>query len=250
MANTKEEEMYFFIADISGYTAYLIKNSKDYDHGTVIVNQLIKCLIKEVQMPLEISKLEGDAIFLFLRSEKVPQEIRDNPASIGEKILQFFMAFSAKLKELQESRICGCGACTNIDKLNLKMIVHYGKASIESIGNFQELSGVDVIIAHRLLKNKAQKKRYVLMTSSAKSRVTLPQEAKMEQWEEQDKDIGSIPVHVFYLPMDESPATGKQPLLKKLMYKWNLNIDHALKKCGLKKKPHLHNLPENDQKSA
>ena len=192
MANTPEEEMFFFIADISGYTAYMLKNEMEYTHGTLIVSELIKCLVKEVQTPMEISKLEGDAVFLFLRNAAIPEEIRNDPTLLGQKILQFFTVFSHKLKELQQSTACDCGGCSNIDKLNLKIVAHFGKAATETIGSFKELAGVDVIIAHRLLKNQVKEKRYLLMTESAHSRLKLPMDGKVEQWDEHDKDIGQV----------------------------------------------------------
>lgn len=243
MANSPEEEMYFFIADISGYTAYMLKNEMDYTHGTLIVNELIKSLVKEVQMPMEISKLEGDAIFLFLKNDQIPQEIRDNPLFLGQKMLQFFTVFSCKLKELQHSTACDCGGCSNIDKLNLKMVAHFGKAAIDTIGSFRELSGVDVILVHRLLKNQAKKKRYLLMTEAAHSRLLLP-EGKLDQWEEHDKDIGTIPVFVYYPPEEEILSEKKAlTFFEKTKSHFKLAIGGALLKCGLKKPGNFNHFP-------
>lgn len=245
MAVTPEEEMFFFIADISGYTAYMIKNEMDYTHGTLIINELIKCLVKEVQTPMEISKLEGDAIFLFLRSSQLSDEIRNDPRRLGQKILQFFTIFSQKLKELQLSTACDCGACSNIEKLNLKIVAHYGKAAMNTIGSFKELAGVDVIIPHRLLKNQVKEKRYLLMTEAAHSRLELPQDGKIERWDEVDKDIGAIPVYVFYPPGQEV-ISEKKPLnfFERTKSHFKLAIGGALLKWGLIKRRPFHHFPE------
>ncbi len=235
---TQETEMFFFIADISGYTAYMLKNEMDYTHGTLIVSELIKSLVKEIQVPMEISKLEGDAIFLYLRKQNIPAE------ELSEKILQFFEIFSHKLKELQQSTACDCGGCSNIDQLNLKIVAHYGKASIETIGSFTELAGIDVILIHRLLKNQVKEKRYLLMTQAAYDRLKLPTDGKIVQAEEHDKDLGTIVVYIYY-PREGEPLPEKKPLnfLEKTKSHFKLGIGGALLKWGIKKPPDFHNFP-------
>jgi hypothetical protein len=195
---------------------------------------------------MEISKLEGDAIFLFLREEKIPKDIRENPLILAQKILQFFSVFSKKLKELQLSTACDCGGCSNIDKLNLKIVAHYGKAVMDTIGTFTELSGIDVIIVHRLLKNQVKEKRYLLMTESVHSRLVLPKEGKIAQSEEIDKDIGSIAVYVYY-PLEKEPSLPEKKELsfyERTKSHLKLAIGGTLLKWGLKKHPDFHNFPE------
>lgn len=232
-----ETEMYFFLADISGYTAYMLKNQMDYAHGTLVINELMHTLVKQVELPIEISKLEGDALFLYLPAAKATK-------NISEKILEFFGAFSAKLQELQNSTACDCGGCSNINQLNLKMIAHYGKAAINKIGSFQELAGVDVILAHRLLKNQLKEKRYLLLTQAAYEKLTLPPGANVTKGEETDKDLGIIPIYVYYPPQD-APAPKAPELTgwQKFRSHCKLGLGRFLLDKGLKKTGPFHNLP-------
>jgi hypothetical protein len=202
----QQQEMFLFIADISGYTEYMLKNQMDYSHGTLIVLKLLNSLIKEIQVPLEISKLEGDAIFMYLLKDKIPEVYQQNPLLLGQKLIQFFEVFSKALNELEKSSDCACGACSNIEHLNLKVIAHYGRATIDKIGNFQELSGVDVILIHRLLKNKIPSKSYLLLTKPAHEKISFENKKLIESTEE-DKDIGKIAVCFCEMPQ----AGGKPP---------------------------------------
>lgn len=236
--------MYFFIADISGYTAYMLKNKMDYAHGTLIINELMHMLVSQVELPIEISKLEGDAIFLYLPEAKAREKVGDVPHLLGSKILQFFEAFSEKLLQLQNSTACDCGSCSNIDKLNLKVIAHYGKAAINVIGTFHELSGVDVIIAHRLLKNQIKEKRYLLLTQQAYDKLSLPQGAHIVRSEEKDKDLGVIPIYIYY-PKELKSTQEALPLTftQNVRSHLKLSLGRIALKWGLKKSGPFNNLP-------
>ncbi len=246
---TEEKEMFFFIADISGYTAFMLKNQTDYAHGTLVIMQLMECLIKKVSLPLEISKLEGDAIFFYLTKEHMPKEFKANPLLFGKKIIELFTVFSHKLQELISSTPCKCGGCSNIHQLNLKIISHYGKAAMTKIGGFQELSGVDVIIPHRLLKNNIKEKRYLLMTEPVYHQIHLPSDGKIAESTEQDKDLGTIHVFVYY-PQVEEMVIEKKKLspLENLRGHVKFMMATLLIKLGLKKILPFHNLPKQNDK--
>jgi len=236
--------MFFFIADISGYTDYMLKNQMDYTHGTLIVIKLLNSIIKEVQLPFEIAKIEGDAIFFYLLKDNMPEKYKNDRFSLGKTLLYLFDIFKKELKTMTASTDCQCGGCLNIEYLNLKIIAHYGKATIDKIGNFQELSGVDVILIHRLLKNKIPGHSYLLLTKPAYQIITFPLEQKLEPREEQDKDLGTIPVYVHYpTPSAEIKATAKAS-------SWTLTKSHIalfigalLLKWHFIKKPNFHNFP-------
>lgn len=245
MDDTFDQKMFFFIADISGYTAYMVKNQVERTHGTLVINALIKTLSREVTIPLEISKLEGDAIFLFLPIEQLPQAMKSEPYLITQKLLNLFKVFTKKVRELQDSTACGCGACSNIDELNLKIVAHYGSASLDTIGSFKELSGVDVILVHRLLKNQVKEHRYFLVTKAALPHLPLPKEGRIFEGVEEDKDIGKIEVVVYY-PPEEGVLPQKKELtfLEKAKSHFQLAFGGMLLKIGLAKQPDFHNFPE------
>jgi len=244
-----EKEMFLFIADISGYTNYMIQNQMDYTHGTLIVMQLLEALIKEIRIPLEIAKLEGDAIFLYLLQEKMPKEYRDSPLALGKKLIQLFNVFYTKLSELENSTDCKCGGCSNIHQLKLKIIAHFGKATIDKIRTFQELSGVDVILAHRLLKNSIKEKCYLLMTDPLFKQIALPPEGRLIESTEEDKDLGKIPIHVYFPILEKIAAKEVKPsYFNKLKMSILLHFGDLLFKLHIIKEPHFHNFPTSREK--
>ena len=56
-----ENDFLLPIADISGYTRFMMKNHTARVHAHGIISDLLSAVIKEVQLPLEVNKLEGDA---------------------------------------------------------------------------------------------------------------------------------------------------------------------------------------------
>lgn len=237
-----QEEMFFFIADISGYTAYMVKNEKEQAHGTLIISELIKTVAREAALPIEIAKLEGDAIFFCLPAALLTKEI-----ALTEQLLHFFSAFSKKVEELQQSTACDCGACANIEKLNLKIVVHFGKASRETIGSFHELSGVDVILVHRLLKNQVKEKRYLMLTEAAHALLQLPAAGRVVRGVERDKDIGEISVVVYY-PDDQGASIARRELtfFEKLKSHYQLATGSLLLKFGILPKPPFRHFPPRE----
>ena len=63
--DSKEKDVILLIADISGYTRFMISNKQTLRHAQIVITKLIKTIIEQVEIPLEVSKLEGDAIFLY-----------------------------------------------------------------------------------------------------------------------------------------------------------------------------------------
>jgi len=49
-----------------------------------------------------------------------------------------------------ESTLCLCAVCQHLHELKLKIIVHSGEALFHTIGDFADVSGVDVIFAHQV----------------------------------------------------------------------------------------------------
>lgn len=199
--NTQEESMYLLIADISGYTSFMLKTHTATMHAKILITELMESLIQKIELPFTISKLEGDAIFFYLLEKDLSPSL--TPQILSEKILLFFEYFSKKLQELKVSNFCDCGACTHLDLLDLKMIIHYGKASIVNVGRFIELSGIDVITVHRLLKNSLKNHHYVLMTKAAYDKLKFLNYPCVHS-SEKDKDLGVISTVILY---PHSPST-------------------------------------------
>lgn len=83
-------------------------------------------------------------------------------------------------------------ACQNVDQLKLKIVVHSGEAVFHTVGAFDDVSGVDVILAHRLLKNSIPSNEYVLMTESAYRDIELERSLEVDQGEEHYEGFGAV----------------------------------------------------------
>lgn len=224
----EEKEVVLLLADISGYTKFMIASHTDRVHGQVVITELLKAVIRQVEIPLEISKLEGDAVFLYAVKEGDEAFWEDVRKRIGDKMLRFFQAFEEKMSELTGSNICTCGACRNMRELKLKVLVHYGKALFYDIGKFHELSGVDVILIHRLLKNSVQEKEYVLLTEAAHRRVHILKEHDLVEHEEACQDFGTVKCFIYY-PSQATTQPGE--VARKARYG---TLRYKLKTNGLK----------------
>jgi hypothetical protein len=78
-----------------------------------------------------------------------------------------FAAFKDLQRELAADESCACGACRSIHRLDLKVIAHHGRFVRHAVGGRAQIAGVDVVLAHRLLKNGVTGSRaYVLLTDA------------------------------------------------------------------------------------
>lgn len=194
----EEKEVILIIADISGYTEFMLASQAAAIHGQLIVNELIEAIIEEVEIPLEVAKLEGDAVFLYAVKNSSAVDWEDTKHQIGGKLMRFFTAFADRLAHLDETGLgCTCEACTNTHNLKLKVVAHSGQAAIYKLRNFTELAGVDVIIVHRLLKNSVNLHEYVLLTDAAYRDIGIPGEPSSTAYETYDY-IGEIKTHIYH----------------------------------------------------
>jgi len=198
MAINGTREVLLMIADISGYTEFMVSSGLEIEHSQKIITELIQAIIEQVHIPLEVSKLEGDAVFLYAVKEGDDYNWADVTGTVGEKLLLFFEAFHRKLSTLGGGATCTCGACSNLAALKLKIVVHSGAALFYQINQFNELSGGDVILVHRLLKNSITHDEYILMTESAYSDIEFPGEILLERGTEEYEHLGSYNTLVYY----------------------------------------------------
>jgi 2-polyprenyl-3-methyl-5-hydroxy-6-metoxy-1,4-benzoquinol methylase len=186
----KQSEYVYLIADISGYTSFVVAHQKAVAHSQMIVAQLLQTLVDEAKESVELSRLEGDAVFFYLdKGGLSADEIRE---ATGTFVRRAFRAFAGAAKALAKESICKCPACDGIGNLQLKMVVHSGTGVVSEIGGSKEFAGVDVIIVHRLLKNSVDRDDYLLLTDAAKADVALPNDYVLAGSEETYDEIGTI----------------------------------------------------------
>jgi hypothetical protein len=140
------QDGYLIITDISGYTSFLTQSELEHAHD--VLDSLFKTLLSNIHPPMLVAKLEGDAIFTFS-----PQGSFIQGQTLLESIENLYFAFRIALETMRINTTCTCNACKLIPSLDLKFAVHYGEFIRAMVGGREELSGPDVILVHRLLKN-------------------------------------------------------------------------------------------------
>lgn len=144
------------IPDISGYTEFLTKT--ELDHSSHILSELLELLADSNRVELILSEVAGDAL-LFYRKGR-PIEL----VPLLQQCIAMFENFHTQLRIIERDSICPCGACQGASKLSLKFIVHYGPIKELRVSGFTKATGVDMVVAHRLLKNTIDSSEYILMT--------------------------------------------------------------------------------------
>jgi len=198
---------------------FFVRNRDALRQRQIIITELVKAIIRQIELPLEVAKLEGDAVFLFCRKQAGSRPWPDTKKIIGDKLVAFFRMFSEKINELSQSTTCTCNACTHIEKLRLKVVVHSGEALFHHVFNFVELAGVDVIIVHRLLKNSVAADQYLLLTEAARHDVEFSESIKLNSGRETYDDIGTINTLVF-LP-DAEQTVVEPPVASSFSNRFN-----------------------------
>lgn len=193
----RTEHVVLILADISGYTRFMLANQEALVHGQMVITKLLEEIIHEVEIPLEVKEIEGDAVFLYAIKPDDAAAWEETRRLIGRKLIGFFEAFARGILAASELTLCSCPSCQNVDQLKLKIVVHSGEALFHKIGRFSEVSGPDVILAHRLLKNSIPCDEYVLMTESAYRDIEFPSEVEVTRGEERYEGFGAVPTYTY-----------------------------------------------------
>ena len=184
------------VADISGYTNFMLSHDKALVHSQIIVKELIETLIRQIDIPLRLVELEGDALFMYAAKTVDSSAWGLRGQRLVERIEQMFTAFGRSIIEIGSYSMCRCQACSNISELKLKIVAHSGEGLLSEVGGFPVLSGVDTIIVHRLLKNSVELDEYVLMTEPAHRDLPFPDQARIVEGSER-YDVGTFRTFLY-----------------------------------------------------
>ena len=58
------------LVDISGYTKFMISHDKELRHSQMIIGALLESLMEQVDVPLRVSNVEGDALLTLRDHER------------------------------------------------------------------------------------------------------------------------------------------------------------------------------------
>src|SRR3954454_2183738 len=152
----------FLIADISGYTNYLV--GVELEHASDILTDLMGAVVSALRPNFKLAKLEGDAAFMWMAGEGV------DGSMLLDTVERCYLGFRRRRRDVRQATSCPCNACVRIPDLDLKFVVHFGQAIEQKVYGRRELVGPDVIVAHRLLKNSVVERlgfhAYALITQA------------------------------------------------------------------------------------
>ncbi len=184
------------IADISGYTRFLRANRTSLLHASEVVSSLLESVIDGASHPLQLNKIEGDAVLLYA---ELGDDAQAGASDVLRQASSMFAAFHARARLLSGERAaCPCDACRNILALRLKIVVHHGRVAFRRIRQFEEMTGEDVIVVHRLLKNTIAAEEYLLLTEAFHQLAGAAPEMTMQASAEYYDDLGPIATRVHF----------------------------------------------------
>lgn len=188
---------YFIITDISGYTEFLTRAELEHAHD--ILQSLFKAQLEQIKPPFIVSSFRGDAIVMY-----IPDSSFFQPQTVLEALENLYNSFFSTLEQMQFHTTCGCRACSNISILDLKMVVHHGSYIIQEMGGREELLGADVIVPHRMLKNKVIEKTginsYALFSEAATEALHLREFCgPLQEYAEAYEHLGEVNMVVYDL---------------------------------------------------
>lgn len=197
------------IADISGYTRFTRLHRLSQAHAESIICELLEAVIAQTKHPLKLHEFLGDAASFYALSDGTPATARE----VFDQVDRLCEAFKERSGELTgECSLCVCGACRTAGTLRLKVIIHEGEAVITRLRDFERVSGEDVILAHRLLKNSIPAHEYVAVTDGFLRLLGELPGPVPESRREQCDGIGEVTVAVFPAPGRQGPAPAARPL--------------------------------------
>jgi hypothetical protein len=177
------------IADISGYTAYLA--GAELDHAQDVLEDLTETVVKALSPPMKLSKIEGDAVFVYMPGNRV------DASMLLDTLDAAYFAFRRRQDAIDRATQCDCNACVLIPRLDLKFVAHHGAFGRQHVAGGEELSGSDVILVHRLLKNHVAAvighAGYALYTDAVVAAMGVdPERLRMRRQAEEVEGIGPV----------------------------------------------------------
>jgi hypothetical protein len=177
------------IADISGYTAYLV--GTEVDHAQDVLADLSRTIVDALAPPFTFNELEGDAAFVYLLGDEL------DPSVVFDTLSACYGAFRTRLASITSATTCQCNACVLIPRLDLKVVAHHGQFVRGRMVGAERLTGPDVILVHRLLKNAVVAETtiaaYALFTDACLAAMAIdPGQLGFTQHRESFEGVGEV----------------------------------------------------------
>ncbi|MFL5939997.1 MAG: DUF2652 domain-containing protein, partial [Gaiellaceae bacterium] len=145
-----------------GYTRFMRLHRLNLVHSQDITGRLLEAMV-DAAPSLKLVEVEGDAVFLYLPNAAAGETSSSSRVAFA---LAMHQAFHARQQWMIARNMCTCDACRQIGHLKVKFVAHVGEVATQTIRKRTKLVGVDVIAAHRMLKNDVPVPEYILMSEA------------------------------------------------------------------------------------
>ncbi len=198
------ESATILLPDISGYTEFMTKT--ELSHSSHIINELLDAILAANTGDFVLSEVEGDALLLYQKGKPIEAD------ALVRQCLSMFERFHTQLKIIERDSLCQCGACKTASNLTLKFIAHHGVVQEIKVRQFTKASGIDMVVAHRLMKNGIASDEYVLATTSCFDCSSLPQSPGALAWQRAHDEYPAIgTIEYQYAPLAGVRSTIADP---------------------------------------
>lgn len=200
------ERAFLLLADIVGYTKFMKLHRINLAHSQDITQRLLVSMVDAVPS-LRLVEIEGDAVFLYGSPDEIEQgSSSDEFLALALKMHQ---AFHARQQWMVARNMCACEACKMVGTLRVKFVGHVGEVATQTIKKRTKLVGIDVIAAHRMLKNTVPVQEYMLMSDSVYDRCDRTVRERSVPIDEELEGVGTMAMHF----VDLSAIALEPPLL-------------------------------------
>ncbi len=181
------------IADISGYTSYL--GATELQHAHDVLVDLMETIVRSLRPRFHIAQLEGDAAFGYALAGEL------DAGALLDAVDQTYFSFRRRTRDIAQATSCTCEACRRVPTLDLKFVVHDGEFVRTAVAGWEQPTGTDVNLVHRLLKNTVQDRlalaAYALFTSACVDALGIDAAALgLVEHRERYDDVGEVVCHV------------------------------------------------------
>ncbi len=178
------EQAIILIPDISGFTGFT--GATEIDHAAHIITELLELIVASNETDFTLAEIEGDAVLFYRKGEPLRRE------QLVDQCLRMFSNFHQRLKVIERDTVCQCGACQTASNLTLKFIAHFGYIKEIKVAQFVKATGIDMIVAHRLLKNDVDSDEYILITEPCCDAVGQEDARPKLQWAKSSQAYDTI----------------------------------------------------------
>ena len=178
------DQAIILIPDISGFTEFT--STTEIDHAAHIITELLELVVELNATGFTLAEIEGDAVLFYRKGEPLQRE------QLVDQCLRMFASFHRQLMVIERDTVCQCGACQTASNLTLKFIAHFGYIKEIKVAQFVKATGLDMIVAHQLLKNDVDSDEYILMTEPCCDAVVREDGNPTLQWAKSSQAYDAI----------------------------------------------------------